>query len=297
MSEASRTPAAESTVRRPRLHRANKLPLAVALLVLGLGLVAATLWLAGDDSWRKVQSSRTVRVGYAIEAPYAFVDAAGRVTGEGPEIAREIAKRLGLGEPDWVLTDFGDLIPELEAGRFDAIAAGLFVTEERRRRVAFSRPTARVGAGLLVARGNPHRLHAYGDATLRPNIKIAALRGSVEEGLLVAAGLPEPQLMLVPDAITGLELLRSGVVAGLALSAPTVRWMAAESGSNSRVEVAIPFTDLSPENTVAFAFRPADRALRRKWDAALASFMREDAYASLERSFGFPPIIAQEPRS
>ena len=72
------------------------------------------------------------------------------------------------------------MLDELAAGRFDAVATGLYVTSERAKRVAFAQPAAWVGQGLLVAGGNPRGLHSYADAEGHVDVVLAALAGSVE---------------------------------------------------------------------------------------------------------------------
>jgi membrane-bound lytic murein transglycosylase F len=67
------------------------------------------------------------------------------------EAAQAFARSQGL-EPELVpVSDFADLIPALLDGRGDLIAANLTVTEQRRRRIAFSVPITTVRKQLLVA--------------------------------------------------------------------------------------------------------------------------------------------------
>ena len=259
----------------------------VVVVGLAVMLVAGLAWKAFAD---RRGGATPLRVGYAIEAPYAFLDEDGRVTGEAPETARWVARRLGRGEPEWVLTEFGSLIGQLQEGRFDVIACGLFITTERERRVAFSRPTATVVPGLLVARGNPLGLHSYADAVARDDVRLAVLAESVESRALQREGMPAGRLVMVPDEVSGVALVRSGRTAGLALSLPAVRWMADLPDSRDAVEVATPFEP--PARTeaggrVAFAFRRADTELRREWDAALAEFMETEERRMIARRFGF----------
>lgn len=84
-----------------------------------------------DNSLTSLQQSSTIRIGYAVEAPYAFLTTDGEVTGESPEIAKRVARQLGFNNIIWRQTEFGDLLDELEAGRIDVIAAGMFVTPVR----------------------------------------------------------------------------------------------------------------------------------------------------------------------
>ncbi len=229
-----------------------------------------------------------LRIGYAVEAPYAFV-VNGTVTGEAPEVARHVATRLGLADIEWRVMDFDALIRELEEGRIDVIAAGMFITPERARRVAFSEPTFQVGPGLLVARGNPLDLHSYADLAAKGDIKAAVLSGSVEEALLWRKGLPEERMVRVPDAQTGRAAVNSGLVQALALSMPTVRWLARNDPSG-RTEPAEPFSIAPAMAAVShggFAFRPGDDALRAAWDEELRRFIGSPEHQALVAAFGF----------
>src|SRR5690606_9449688 len=128
-----------------------------AVLALSLGLMAACSDSDSDDSAAQsaaadnppaaqstleaAKAAGTIRVGYANEAPYAYMDSgSNKVTGEAVEIARVVLKRMGVNEVEGVLTEFGSLIPGLQAKRFDIIAAGMYITPERCQQALFSNP-------------------------------------------------------------------------------------------------------------------------------------------------------------
>lgn len=256
-----------------------------------LGGAVIGLSRSSHDAFAKARREGVIRIGYAVEAPYAYLTPDGEVTGEAPELARVIAGRLGIPRIEWHLDEFGSLIEGLEAQRFDVVAAGLFITPERLRRVAFSTPTFQVGSGLLVRKGNPHRLHSYADILKNHAVRIAALSGSVEEQGLLRLGLSTARLVRVPDAFSGRASVSSGQADGLALSAPTIRWMARHqiAGLTERAE---PFDVASPSPPAepgrgAFAFRPGDGALRAAWNAELRKFVGSDEHRRLVSAFGF----------
>lgn len=251
-----------------------------ALLLLG----AFGLQLAGcGQPHQPGVASGKLRVGYAVEAPYAYVDVDGRVTGEAPEVARLIAQRLGLGEPLWQQMAFDDLLTRLDQGQIDVIAAGMFITPERARRALFSSPTFAVRPGLLVLSGNPLGVSSNITAS-PPSRPIAVLRGAVEEEVLRAHHLP---LMVVPDAQTGRDAVANGVAAALALSAPTVHWMAAHDASGATVPLPGAALPGSAAGQGAFAFRRGDLELCRRWDEALLTLKRSGDYQTIEERFGF----------
>ncbi|QLA15397.1 transporter substrate-binding domain-containing protein [Desulfolutivibrio sulfoxidireducens] len=222
--------------------------------------------------------------------PYAFRDATGRVTGESPETARVVLKRLGIGDVRFVLSDFANLIRELERGEIDMIAAGMFITPERSRRIVFSLPTARVGQGLLVRQGNPKDLHSYTEMAARPDVTPAVLAGSVEEEYLKALGVPDVRLFRVPDAATGAAAVKAGRADGLALSAPSVNLLAEDS--NGALAAAAPFAGPVEDggelaSSPAFGFRKADEDLRQAVDGVLRGFVGSPEHLALVAPFGF----------
>lgn len=265
--------------------------LVVLVLVAGLLIVFAVRLPSVRNAVPSAFGREVIRIGYAIEAPYAFVTSTGEVTGESPELAREVIRRLGVKRTVWVQTSFPDLLDELESGRFDVIAAGLIINAERARRVLFSVPTCRVRPGLLVRTGNPLRLHAYADLVRTSDARVAVLPGAIEEQMLLEAGFPRVRLLPVPDARTGRVAVVAGNADGLALSAPAIGWMVREEGSSS-LEIADPFESSSEQARGrrvfgAFAFRRSDERLRDAWNAVLRSFIGSDEHLRLVRPFGF----------
>jgi len=266
------------------------------ILMVGLALAVWGGWTwrrSEGDALARARQTGVIRIGYAVEAPYAFLSPEGQVTGEAPAIARVIASRLGIARIEWRLAEFAGLIDDLEDGRFDVIAAGMFATPDRQRRVAFSRPTFRAGPGLLVRRGNPQGLHSYAELLRKRETRVAVLMGSMEEAHLRRIGCPEERLLRVPDAMSGRVAVRSGQADALALSAPTLRWMTLHPIAGV-TEMAAPFAE--PEGGLAppsaeggFVFRRGEVALREAWDAELARFVGSEEHRRLVAAFGFTP--------
>lgn len=256
---------------------------AAVLAVIGNGLapgpsVAGTL----DDA----RKSGTIRIGFANEAPFGFADADGKATGEAPEIARQIAKTLKIEKVEGVLTEWASLIPGLRAGRFDIIAAGMFITPERCKQVSFSNPTYRLGQGFLVKAGNPKGLHSYADLAADGGARLAIMAGAVERSYADKAGITEERLLILPDQVSLLSAVQFGRADAAALTALSIRRMAERGGG--RVESAEPFK--TPDYALgygAFAFRKEDKALRDAFDKALADFVGSEKHLELVEPFGF----------
>lgn len=265
----------------------------LVLFVAGLIVltVATTMVKGRDQSLRSLQQSGAIKIGYAVEAPYIYIEPGGEVTGAEAEVAKVIVKRLGIQRIEWRLSEFNLLISELEAGRIDAIVAGMFITTERAERVSFSEPTFHVQQGLLVEAGNPNQLYSYNQIASLPEIKVAVISGAIEESLLKKLGVSDRQLVTVPDALTGRVAVETGTVDGLALSALTIRWMA-QQDQLGRTEMAQPFEqDTLIQNQYlgygAVVFRQEDTQLRSAWNVALKEYLGTPEHLSIISPFGF----------
>lgn len=254
---------------------------------------AVTLLMAGfvrqavaQDTLEKAREAGSIRIGFANEAPFGFADERGRPTGEAPEIAKAIFEALGIPKMEAVLTEWASLIPGLQAGRFDVIAAGMFITPERCQQVAFSRPTYRLGQSFLVQKGNPKKLHSYDDVAKQPDVTLGIMAGAVERGYARDAGIPDGQIRIFSDQVGMVSAVRAGRVDAAALTTLSIRRMAEKAGA--RVEQAEPFE--TPEDAWgygAFAFRPDDTALRDAFNERLDAFIGSERHLELVRPFGF----------
>ncbi|MDF2797715.1 MAG: amino acid transporter [Devosia sp.] len=99
-------------------------------LILSIGVAAAA------DCTQTVPESALVKPGTLVMStnptlpPLQFINSSGELKGMRVELGEEIAKRLCL-TPEYVRIEFSAMIPGLQAGRWDMINTGIFVTPER----------------------------------------------------------------------------------------------------------------------------------------------------------------------
>jgi len=268
---------------------------AVIAIVSAVAAVVVTRPGSGSDGLTTIERIRrqgSVRIGFANEVPYGYLDTdTGRVTGEAPEIARAVFARMGIADVEAVSTDFGSLIPGLEAGRFDVIAAGMYVTPERCRQIAFSNPTYRIGEALIVARGNPAELHGFEDVLAKRGVKLGVVAGAVELTYARRLGIPENQLVLYGDNVSALEGVRSGHIGAFActtLTALSLLQRAEDAGLELAEPMRQPIIDeVEQVGYGAFGIRRADDGLRRALNEQLARFIGSAEHLDLVRPFGF----------
>ncbi|MDH5509572.1 MAG: ectoine/hydroxyectoine ABC transporter substrate-binding protein EhuB [Nitrospinota bacterium] len=239
----------------------------------------------------KIRKAGVVRVGYANEAPYAYLNTdTGEVTGEAPMIARVIMKKLGVKRVEGVLTEFGALIPGLKAGRFDVIAAGMYVLPERCDQIAFTNPTYRIGEGFLVKKGNPMGLRSYEDAASNPEVVVGVVAGSVELSYARKTGIPKKRISILPDAPSAVAALQADRIHAYAGTSLTVNDMLQKAGDS--LEIASPFSNpvIDGKPAVgygAFGIRKEDVAFLAAFNKGLSGFIGAKEHLELVEPFGF----------
>ena len=70
-------------------------------------------------------------------APWNYVDDSGKVAGFEIDLGNEMCKRAGI-TCEWVTNEWDSIIPNLVAGNYDAIMAGMSITDERKQSIDFS---------------------------------------------------------------------------------------------------------------------------------------------------------------
>lgn len=257
-----------------------------ALGALCIAAGAAATAAHAETTLQRIQRTGEVRIGYANEKPFAYTTPDGTVTGESPEIARKIFAKLGVKKVDAVLTEWGSLIPGLRAGRFDVIAAGMYVTPERCKQVAFADPQYQIQDTLLTLPGDPKNLHSYADIAKNPDAKLAVMAGSVELGYARESGVKDAQLLQVPDTTAQLQAVRAHRADAAAGTALTMKDLAAKVPG--QVEAQQKFVD-DPKHTGygALAFRPEDTDLRDAVNKQLHAWIGTPDHLATVAPFGF----------
>jgi polar amino acid transport system substrate-binding protein len=144
---------------------------------------------------QRIQTAREIRVGSDVSyAPVEFYDAFApdvldrpvgepepQVRGIDPDLATELGRKLGV-RFTFVNTPFDQLIPSLQASRFDVIISSMTATAERARQISFLE-YFQAGTSILVASGNPDRIGSMADLCGQT---VTLQEGTIHEELVAA---------------------------------------------------------------------------------------------------------------
>lgn len=265
-----------------RISRRTALGLGAGLVMLsGIGIAHA------ETTLERAKKDGYIRVGFANEAPFGYATPDGKLTGEAPEVAKAVLSKLGIKQVDGVLTEFGSLIPGLKAGRFDIIAAGMFINPKRCAEINFSEPSYGIGAAMLVPKGNPKKVKDFSTFKDNSDLKLAVMAGAVEGGEAKDAGVSQAQLVVLPDQSSLVAAVQSGRADAAALTALSIADMAKKADG---VESTKPFGEVNGKSVKghgAFGFRKEDTDLQEAFNAELKKFIGSPEHIALVEPFGF----------
>jgi polar amino acid transport system substrate-binding protein len=232
-------------------------------------LLAAALALTacGDDE--------SITIGIANEVPFGYIGEDGEPTGIGPDVARAVLEEMGITEIEADVVEFGELIGGLQAGQYDIITAGMYITPDRAAQIFFTDPDYCVQESLAVAEGNPHGLSDYQSVVDNPDVTIAVASGTVEVDYAEDAGIPDEQTEIFGDIDGMYRALEAGEVDAVTGTLATIETQAA---ARSGIEALPGFFPLDAEGEVVLpcgAHGFADEELRDEFNEVL-NRLRED---------------------
>lgn len=268
------------------------LSMTAAAATLGLGLAGGA---ATAVTLQEIQDRGQVRIAIANEIPYGYMDLDGTAKGVGPDVAKHIMDALGIEKIEWVTTNFGSLIPGLQANRFDMVAAEMAVLPQRCQQVLFSEPDSSYGEGLLVAQGNPHDIHSY-ESFADSDKTVAIMAGADQLEMLQALGVPENRMVTISNNADAISTVSTGRADAYAATSLTVSELA---GKSNAVEAAADFTDPVIDGEPvrswgAFTFAQGSEDFRDAVNAKLAEYKQTEAWQKTMSQYGFSPADATE---
>jgi len=220
-----------------------------SLLIAGL-LTALSINIATAD---------TVRMGTeGAYPPYNFINDKKEVDGFERHLGDELCKRANL-TCVWVVNEWDSIIPNLLAGNYDTIIAGMSITEERDKVIDFTQAYYPPAPSFYVALDGAN-------ANLKSGV-IAAQTGTIQAGHIAATGGTLVEFATPDETIAA---VRNGeadaVLADSDYLAPIIK----ESGGKL-VQVG----EVYLGDGIGLGVRETDNALKEKMNKAITS-MKQD---------------------
>jgi octopine/nopaline transport system substrate-binding protein len=115
-----------------------------------LALLGSTLAIGGAAA-----QGKTVKIATeGAYAPWNFTGAGGKLEGFEIDLANDLCGRMKV-TCEVVAQDWDGIIPALNAKKYDAIMAGMSITDDRKKVIDFAGPYANSPNGFLVAKNSP----------------------------------------------------------------------------------------------------------------------------------------------
>ncbi|UTF48744.1 transporter substrate-binding domain-containing protein [Desulfomicrobium sp. ZS1] len=140
----------------------TKIVLALLLVAFAaMPVMAADHELAQKSTLNEILKRGELRVGLdAGYMPFEMTDKKGEIVGFDVDIAKEMAKAMGV-KLTIVNTDYDGIIPALMADKFDIIISGMTVNQERNLQINFADPYIVVGQAILLNKKHEGTISSY----------------------------------------------------------------------------------------------------------------------------------------
>lgn len=207
--------------------------------------------LARESIIEKIQRDKVIRVGMSTFVPWAMKDKQGKLIGFEIDVARQLAKDMGV-EVEFVPTAWSGIIPALMTGKFDVIIGGMGITPERNLKVNFTMPYDYSGMSMVA-----HQKKAEGFSELKdfdnPDIHIAVRMGTTAEQA-ARKFFPNANLRLFENESQALQELNLGRVHAVVSSAPMPVFHALKYPD----KLFVPLKENFTKEPIGFAIRKGD---------------------------------------
>lgn len=265
------------------------------------GIAAGTLVASSREVWAqaagtgaglltRLRAAKKVTVGLANQPPFSAIEPDGTLTGCAPTIAKLILSRLGVPEVVGIAATYGELIPGLQAGRWDFIAAALTITKLRCKQVLYSDPVLFDGGAFVTLKGafaDPPKLVA--DLVQR-KLTVGVSTGGAHARFALEAGMDPADIRQFPGDV--------GIIDGLLAKRIEVAFGSNASLANVyrqrgiEVDVIFPIKD-DPSSGAACAFRLTDTDLHAAFQQELRAMKHSGEWLPIAQKFGFttPPDL------
>lgn len=188
-------------------------------------LLAAFAPRAAAQTAEEIKKKGSITVGLLVDfPPYGTVDSSNQPDGYDADVARLLAKDLGV-KLNLVPVTGPNRIPFLLTNKVDVLVASLAVTPERAKQVQFSRPYS---AATIVLYG-AKKTSIKTPADLK-GLRVAVARASTQDSALTAMAPEGTEIRRYDDDASAMQALLSGQVDAIGCSTTVAAQIAKRAG-------------------------------------------------------------------
>ncbi len=256
-------------------------------LVMGLVLVTAILFgfsaaaigsdidLAKKSTLEQITKRGQLRVGFeAGYMPFEMADKKGRFIGFDIDMAKEMAKAMGVKFVP-VNTAWDGIIPALITKKFDIIISGMTATQERNLKINFADPYIIVGQTILLNKRNAGKIKSYKDLN-NPKYTVCSKLGTTGEQAIKRLIPKAKYKSFESESEAALEVL-NGKADATVYDLPFCATFMAQQGAGKLIFLDEPFT-FEP---LAWAIRKGDPDFMNWLNNFLRQVKNDGRYAKI----------------
>jgi polar amino acid transport system substrate-binding protein len=242
---------------------------------------------AGAGLLDKLRADKKVRVGIANQPPYSALNPDGTMTGISPTIVKIIMTRLGVPNIEGYLAGYGQLIPGMEAGRWDFVGACLTITKARCEQVMYADPLVFDADAIVSLKSGPSESPKSIGDLVKLGVTVGVLGGGAEFRQLLSIGVKPDNIRQFPNDMAIVDgLLADRVPFALMSGAPLPLLI---KQRNLELKIASPVPD-DPPRGAACAFRKEDTDLYDAFQKQLEAMRASGEYQKIANQYGFETL-------
>ena len=247
------------------------------------GKKAETKTVAGESAMlTKAKEKGYLLIGSSNDAPFSYTDVESKkLKGLDIEILKEICKRLGIGDIQMKVTDFSNLLVELNNKNVDMVADAMYVKDERLQIAAFTDKWYQEGEAVVI----PESSSIKTKEDLKDK-KVGAQPGTtfyetaqkwLDEGKIGGLEAYDNQATLMTAVNTGKvdAVVTDGIVAGYTLS----------SDSSLKLKLLSPY-EAEASGQIGAAVRFEDKEFLAEINKALNDMKADGTLLKILKDYG-----------
>lgn len=242
----------------------------------------------GTDLLSKVKAAGVINIGLPNDPPASIINPDGSVTGEGPEVVRMIMKKLGVAQIKGTVGTFGEMVPGLQAGRWDMIGGVISVTKARCAVVQYSDPFQFNGIEIAwFSDAVQQAPTSIGDVGKR-GLTVGFNAGSAYIALAKGLGVADDKVLQFPDTAALLEALKTKRVQVILSDTGSLNLTPAQVAKYPYQHLDYPSD--GPFLAGAVAFRKTDTTIYVAFEKELKAMKASGEFDRVGAQFQFPPL-------